>query len=237
MNDDRFQFKQFSVSHTRSSMRVGADAVLIGGWAYMSGKSVLDIGTGCGIIALMMAQRFPIALVDAIDIDNESIEEATSNFIMSPWKKRLNAVKSDFVDFCSHSGKKYDLLISNPPYYASGIKTPDSRRLKARHQDTLSPAVIIQYSRYLLSPHGKVAMITPTDIFLNLTEEITTNNLYISRICYVRNNKRLSFKRVMFECCNEFPSETIVEFLTMFDEKGDPEEEYKKCYKEFYLKF
>ena len=117
--ENNFRFKQFNISHAGASMKVGTDAILLGSWTDVSNTNkILDIGTGCGIIALMLAQRSQ-AIIDAIDIDKSSIDEAAINFDNSPWKGRLRSIHSSVQDFSKKTNTKYDLIVSNPPYVDS----------------------------------------------------------------------------------------------------------------------
>ena len=134
MRKSFFRFKKFACSHGAGSMKIGVDA-----------------GTGCGVIALMCAQRNPASDILAIDVDDSSVMEARENFSMSPWSGRLEAMHEDFNHI---SLKDVDLIISNPPYFNSGISSPDTPRLMARHQSDLSPHVLLTKGKDMLSERG-----------------------------------------------------------------------------------
>ena len=131
-----FRFKQFTVYHDRCAMKVGTDGVLLGAWTNLSqSRRILDIGTGTGLIALMMAQRVPEVPITAIDIDAEAVNQANENFSASPWNNRLEAV---LQDVCTYTEKNsFDTIVSNPPYFINSLKCPDNQRTTARHTDTL----------------------------------------------------------------------------------------------------
>lgn len=133
---DVFQFKQFSVRHAKSGMKVGTDSVLLGAWAdFVARNRILDVGAGTGILALMAAQRNADAMVDAVEIDAVAAEEALQNAENSAWGGRIKIFECDFLRF--ESGSKYDYIVSNPPFFDSGERAPDARRAMARHTDTL----------------------------------------------------------------------------------------------------
>ena len=136
MPNPYFQFKRFTVYHDRCAMKVGTDGVLLGAWTDVSSsQQILDIGTGTGLIALMLAQRNVTAHITAIDIDEEAIEQAQGNIAASPWKNRIEVMKQDF---CQYSANRlFDTIVSNPPYFNQSLKGPDSQRNTARHTDSL----------------------------------------------------------------------------------------------------
>ena len=176
MTDARpFHFKHFSLFHHRSTMKVGTDAILLGRWVEVKPTDVvLDIGTGCGLLPLMIAQK-GVAQVDAVDIDAASIEEATINFEASQWRDQLKAYHADIVDF--QTDKKYDLVISNPPFFNRFSKCDSERKSRARHNDVgLSYATICREACRLMKPEGRLAVVLPADVsldFLKTAEEFS----------------------------------------------------------------
>ena len=173
MTDARpFHFKHFSLYHHRSTMKVGTDAILLGRWTEVKPTDVvLDIGTGCGLLPLMLSQK-GVSQVDAVDIDAASIEEATINFEASQWRDQLQAYCIDIVDF--QPNKKYDLIVSNPPFFNRFSKCDSVRKSRARHNDAgLSYATICQVVRRVLKPDGRLSVVLPFDMsveFLKTTE-------------------------------------------------------------------
>ena len=172
-----FQFKQFFVRHDRCAMKVGTDGVLLGCWSGYDAAAAgsptiphryhyarcLDIGTGSGLIALMLAQRFPDALIDAIDIDKAAVEQAAENFAASPWSDRLHAYCAKLQEWSIVNSQLYSLIVSNPPYFQNSLKNPDKGRQTARHTDTLSFSELIHHSTRLLSENGILALILPAE--------------------------------------------------------------------------
>lgn len=143
-------------------MKVGTDAILVGAWAGQGCDGVqriLDVGTGCGVVALMVAQRFPHALVDAIDVDRPSVHEATTNFDGSPWADRLRAQNSSFQNHCADH--RYDLIVSNPPWFQSGPASPMVSRGKARHQLLLTAETFARCCVSHVTDSGLIAMVVP----------------------------------------------------------------------------
>ena len=179
-----FRFKQFSVVNDRTAMKVGTDGVLLGAWCPVEGtRRVLDVGTGCGVIALMVAQRNPSAIIDAIDIDHDAIEEAKLNFENSPWSERLMAIDGDFneIDVETH----YDLIVSNPPYFTNGILPTGDARTTARHTGSLSYRQLIEGASRLLTGEGSLALITPTDAEQEIIEAATFASLPVRQVTRV----------------------------------------------------
>ena len=161
MTDARpFHFKHFSLYHHRSTMKVGTDAILLGRWTEVKPTDVvLDIGTGCGLLPLMLSQK-GVAQVDAVDIDKASIEEATINFEASQWREHLKAYCTDIVDF--ESDKKYDFIVSNPPFFVHFSQCDSDRKSKARHTDAaLSFEALCDVVKRLMKPDGRFALVLP----------------------------------------------------------------------------
>lgn len=258
VKDYLFRFKKFNVRHGNSSMRVGIDAVLLGAWAVPGGECnrIIDVGTGCGVIALMMAQRFPYARIDAIDVDANSIDEASYNFKESSWHDRLSAINISFNELYENvdgSANRYDLIISNPPYFDSGVRNIDNSRLQARHQSSLSPHILAEHAYKLLAPTGRLAMILPSGMgadVVNIAE--TRGHLKLTRKMIVRGNAESLPKRVLLEFrLNEtiesgFSGKDIkgsdydsveCDLLIIEHSHNDYTAEYIALTKDFYLKF
>ena len=179
-----FRFKQFSVVNDRTAMKVGTDGVLLGAWCPVEGaRRVIDVGTGCGVIALMIAQRNPDALIDGIDIDQPSIEEAGLNFARSPWGDRLTAQRQDFNAMVAD--QRYDLVVSNPPFFTNGILPDGAARTTARHTLSLSYRQLIEGSERLLSDDGSLALISPTDAEREIIEAAAFSSLPLRRLTRV----------------------------------------------------
>lgn len=237
MPKEVFRFKQFECSHCESSMKIGVDAVLIGAWTNVDGvHNILDVGCGCGVISLICAQRAPKANITAIDIDVPSVRESAYNFEHSPWSERLDAECADFNEI---ELKNFDLIISNPPYFDSGVTRPSSARLTARHQDALSPARILRRTPELLSDNGSVAMIVPADQLAGVVEYAETSNLVLMRSCMVRGHDKAPVKRALIQFAKKgcFARLSENSTLTLEITPGVPTGQYRSLCKELYLKF
>ena len=178
-----FRFKQFAVLNDRTAMKVGTDGVLLGAWCPVAGaRHVLDVGTGCGVIALMIAQRNHEAVITGIDIDYNAVQEATLNFERSPWSDRLTAVEGNFNDM-STSG--FDVIVSNPPFFTDGVLPAGDARIAARHTQSLTYRQLIEGAARLLSSHGALALISPTDAEGEIIEAATFATLPVRQVTHV----------------------------------------------------
>lgn len=244
-NISQFRFKRFSVSHHRSSMKVGVDGVLIGCWADPEGaKRILDVGTGCGLIALIMAQRVPKAIIYAIDVDEPSVEEANENFSASPWSDRINAVRcgySEVSTLLTVNKDGFDLIVSNPPYFDSGITETSTARERARHQGELSPLLLLKGAVGLLNEGGSVAMVVPTDVSSALENEAKPLGYRLVRKCMVRGHEAAPYKRTLLQwrLCGKEDARLNPEMenLTLELSAGNPTDDYRELCKDFYLRF
>ncbi|MDR2806351.1 MAG: methyltransferase [Dysgonamonadaceae bacterium] len=197
MSNTYFQFKQFIVRQDWCAMKVGTDGVLVGAWTDCSGaKTILDVGTGSGLIALMLAQRSD-ALIDAIDMDENACRQAGINIEGSPFASRLRVVHQDLLQY--FPGKPYDLIVSNPPYFAHSLKSPDLRRTAARHTDTLSLENLLAKSYQLLSPAGRLSLILPAGNFDEVQTIATRVGFYLTRKTAVSAVEHRPPKRVLLE--------------------------------------
>ena len=233
MRRDYFDFKQFSVANKLSAMPISTDSVLIGAWCSVANVGrALDVGTGTGVIALMLAQRYRELTVDALDIDENSIKEAKGNFTNSPWTDRLMAMLADFNDWQGD----YDLIVSNPPYFVDGIYSPVETRSVARHTRLLTYDQLIMNGAKLLTATGRLAFIAPYDLKAKVIEIATFNSLNIARMCEVTSVEGKQPKRIMWEL-TAAKSPLIREQLLLRDANGDITEAYRSLCSEFYQSF
>ena len=158
-----FEFKKFTVLQDKCAMKVGTDGVLLGAWCPIDHKpnSILDIGTGTGIIALQLAQRSDAATIDALEIDENAFEQATTNFENSPWNERLYCFHAGLDEFVEEPEDEYDLIVCNPPFYSENYKTGTPERDLARFQDALPFEDLLEAADLLLSENGVLAVIIP----------------------------------------------------------------------------
>ncbi len=233
-----FQFKQFRIIQERSAMKVGVDGVLLGAWANVSGaERILDVGTGTGLIALMMAQRNPDAHIDGVEIEPEAFQEALFNVEQSPWPERIQLELCSFQEFAEKSHLKYDLIVSNPPYFTHGHKAPHEKRATARHSDSLPLNSLISWALGLLNGTGKIALALTIDSLQELTQLAFSNDLFISRICHVKPNPQKPVFRILAELTNSECTFQEEELMIEFEKHHDYTPEYKELTTDFYLKF
>ena len=237
-----FKFKQFTVWHDRCAMKVGTDGVLLGAWCPVSSQAssfkVLDVGTGSGLIALMLAQRLPEAKITAIDIDAGAVEQAAYNFGMSPWADRLNCQQISLQDLEGEG--VYDLIVSNPPYFQDSLKNPDSQRAMARHTDTLSYDELLKHSARLLTTEGILALVLPIEAEQQIIALAQPLGLYPIHITHVYPKPGKAAKRLLIALqayprpLPEGKGEKRDE-LTLESETAPRSEAYIELTKEFYL--
>lgn len=229
-----FRFKQFAVLNDRTAMKVGTDGVLLGAWCpVMEARRVLDVGTGCGVIALMIAQRNSEAVIDAVDIDHDAIGEAAINFANSPWSRRLTAIEGDFNNMGAEN--PYDLIVSNPPYFTNGVLPTGDARTTARHTRLLTYSNLIEGASRLLTEDGILALITPTDAENDIIESATFASLSIGRSTRVIPVEGAAPKRTLWQL---FKHETPYQedTLTIAHTDGSFTNEYIALTSPFYLK-
>ncbi len=234
-----FQFKKFKVEQSRTPMKVGTDGVLIGAWCSVEGERILDIGTGCGLIALMVAQRTEggNAVIDAVEIDSESADEAVANFEASAWSDRLSIFKTGIQSY--HTLSKYDNIVTNPPFFVDSLNSPDHGRNIARHSVELPFDELISSVDRLLSDEGCFSVILPTtesEIF----EQQAAGLLMVCRRCVVYGREGSVARRVMSEYRRTSMVEVEHSRLTLENRDVSEHrysEEYRALTRNFYLKF
>jgi tRNA1Val (adenine37-N6)-methyltransferase len=230
-----FRFRQFTVSHSNSTMKVGADAVLLGALTVIGEgvKTILDVGTGCGIIALMAAQRSH-ATVDAIDIDQSSIVEAGINFQNSPWNGRLRAIHTSVQDFSKLCQNHYDLIVSNPPFFQNSLLPKNPKLQLAKHNRELDFERFLTSINMLLSKTGKLAVILPvneSDIFL---KQASLMELYLNEsISIIPKSGKIPHRKILVLSRNTATSLSFREFV-LLNNSGKYSAEYIKFTSEFH---
>ncbi|OAV75794.1 tRNA1(Val) (adenine(37)-N6)-methyltransferase [Bacteroidales bacterium Barb7] len=186
MPNPYFRFKQFTVWHDKCAMKVGTDGVLLGAWVNVQGcAALLDVGTGTGLIALMLAQRTSASAridIDAIDIDGDACLQARENIAASPFAAAVRVHHSALKAYSRQAAAgSYDLIVSNPPYFARSLKSPEQKRSLARHNDSLPLTELIRDAKALLSDTGRIALILSADQEAALAQAADTHQLHIVR--------------------------------------------------------
>jgi len=232
-----FNFKQFTIAQDQCAMKVGTDGVLLGAWATLNHFpfSILDIGAGTGLIALMSAQRSNAELIDALEIDDAAYEQCVANFENSPWADRLFCYHASLEEFADEIDDKYDLIISNPPFYSEDYKSENQQRDLARFADAMPFDHLVDSASKLLSENGKFTVIIPfkeEQRFINLSKNI---QLLPNRILRVKGNPKSEIKRSLIEFSFSKTS-TEIEELIIETGRHDFTQDYINLTKDFYLK-
>ena len=232
-----FQFKQFSIQQDRCAMKIGTDGVLLGAWCPIDHRpfSVLDIGAGTGVIALMLAQRSSAEQIDAIEIEEEAYEQCVENFENSPWGDRLFCFHAGLDEFMDEPEDEYDLIVSNPPFYTEDYKTEDRARDIARFADALPFEDLTEAASLLLSENGIFAVVIPykeEEEFIALAQEW---ELYPFKITRVQGTPTSEIKRSLL-AFSRVQKEIITNTLIIETARHQYTEEYKALTQDFYLK-
>lgn len=237
MSNNYFQFKQFTVFHDKCSMKVNTDGVLLGAWAETAHIArALDAGTGSGLIALMIAQRSE-AVIDAVEIDPPAALQARENAARSPWKNRIRVHCDSFQHFTSVSQIKYDLIVSNPPYFRNALKPEDKRRSTARHELRLSHEELLKGAASLIAPQGKFCVILPYCEMENVTELASLYRLYCCRIKAVKTTPGAPFTRILMSFGTSAANKPDTTELAIHHGNGKYSNEYIELTRDFYLNF
>ncbi|MDD5150903.1 MAG: methyltransferase [Flavobacterium sp.] len=234
----KFQFKQFSLEQDQTAMKIGTDGVLLGAWTPIENNpnSILDIGTGTGIIALMLAQRSSAVQIDALEIDEEAYEQATDNFENSPWNDCLFCFHAGLDEFVEEPEDEYDLIVSNPPFYSEDYKSSNDQRDLARFQDAMPFEELIVAADLLLSKNGIFAVIIPfkeEQNFLTLANEYELFPLKITR---VKGTPTSEIKRCLLAFSRNKDFNCIIDELIIETARHIYTPEYIALTKDFYLK-
>lgn len=224
------------VRHDKCAMKVGTDGSLLGAWASagQSGK-ILDVGTGTGLIALMLAQRSE-ATIDAIDIDADACLQARENVAASPFARRVNIYHTPLSEYAPQHEGQYDLIVSNPPYFADSLKCPDRKRSIARHTDTLPLPDLLRDCRRLLAANGRIALILPYDQRENVLNACLENALFLSEEVEVTSVENAKPKRWLIELSADPINSPLLSRLTLETRERQYTEEFTALVKDFYLK-
>ena len=229
-----FKFKQFKIAQDKCAMKVGTDGILLGAWTKAKNpQKILDIGTGTGLIAMMMAQRFKNATIKAIEIELNASQQANENFQNNPWSNRLSVENITLQKF--QHPFLFDLIVSNPPYFENNLKTSTKQRTLARHTDALSFETLIECSSKLLNKNGTLSIILPSQNKSKLEKLANNYQLHLNRLCWVKGTKKSTIKRAMMQL--SFQEKSIEENMLVIEKKRHV---YTKAYtnlcKDFYFK-
>ena len=235
-----FKFKEFTVHQDKTAMKIGTDAVLLGAWCDLGEfpDAILDIGSGTGVISLMLAQRSDAMTIDAVEIDEGAYEQTVENFEQSDWGDRLFCYSAAFNDFAEEMAEEeevYDVIVSNPPFYTDDFETKDEARNKARFTSSLTFEDLLAGVSKILSRNGLFSVIIPfkeEESFVQLARE---NGLFVQRICRVKGNETSEIKRSMLTF-SFHEQEIKEEELIIEKERHQYTDAYIELTKDFYLK-
>lgn len=214
-------------------MKVGTDGVLLGAWCALPEgcRSVLDIGTGTGLIALMAAQRSAAARIVGVEADESSAEQACENVSASPWSDRIEIVGARIQDYLPD--EKFDVIVSNPPYYDGTLVCPDAERTRVRHTVSLTFADLMSCAERLLAPDGRLSVIVPSE---SVRAIVAAGKMHLTRRCDVKTKPTGSPKRTMLEFSLRFAGAPQFEELTIGDGAGGYDSRYRALTEDFYVK-
>jgi tRNA1Val (adenine37-N6)-methyltransferase len=232
-----FKFKQFTVQQDQCAMKIGTDGVLLSAWTNIEHhpNSILDIGTGTGIVSLMLAQRSNSELIDAIEIDADAYEQCVENFENSSWGDRLFCYHASLEEFTNEIEDKYALIVSNPPFYADDYKSKNTKRDLARFQDAMPFEHLIESVSKLLSRDGKFSVIIPYKEEARFIALASKANLFSNRILRVKGNPNSEIKRSLLEF-SFYKSEQNTNELIIEMGRHQYTQDYINLTKDFYLK-
>lgn len=228
-----FTFKQFHIEQDQCAMKVGTDGVLLGSWAN-GGEHILDIGTGTGLLALMMAQRFEKSLIDAIEIEENAYQQAAQNVAKSVFKNKINIIHSSLQNFAKSNINQYDSIICNPPYFVNSLKNNEKSKTIARHNDSLPFKELISLAYKLLKTEGTLSLVLPVNIFPLIETEAVIYGFFLNRKISIKTTEKKQPKRVLVEYKKEPTQiETSTEYL--LNQNGEKSIWYQQLTNIFYI--
>ena len=234
MSNTGFRFKQFQVNHDRCAMKVGTDGILLGAWADVAqAKQILDLGSGSGLIALMLAQRSSAeSRICAVEIDPAAAQQARENALASPWKEKIQVYQQDIDSFCTQTAQRFDLIVANPPYFEAGIACRDDERNTARYF-TQSHLHWLQTAQRCLAPNGKISFVLP---FAAGETLLKTTALYCIARCDVMTKAGKAPQRVLLTFAMQ-PQPLKHSELIIYDAQNQYHEDFITLTQDFYLNF
>lgn len=234
-----FRFKQFTIEQDKCAMKVGTDALLLGAWATCDHATrILDIGTGTGVLALMLAQRAPKAHIDALEIDITAAKQAAQNVANSPWHGQIKVYAVSLQHFVeANPTVQYNLVISNPPYFHQSLKAPDPNRTQARHSDTLLHRILLQTTAQLLLPAGSCCFILPANQSDGFVAEANLNGLYLHKKTAICTRPNKTPKRVLLQLRKQIAEHISYNSLVIANADNTYTHEYSELTKAFHIIF
>ena len=230
MANNYFKFKEFTVWQQHCAMKVGTDGTLLGAWAE-GGERILDVGTGTGLIALMMAQRFPQARVMGIDIDSQAVGQARENVEASSFVQRIAIEQADANVFEG----TFDCVVSNPPFFEKSLICPDDQRTMARHDENFSYAGLFALGRRVLTEEGCLSLVAPFDYRSRVLEEASLHGFFLRREWAVKTTPQKQPRRYLFTFALSSAADIDRGTGVIEDAPGQRSEWYQQLTADFYL--
>ncbi|KGF16865.1 methyltransferase [Prevotella sp. S7-1-8] len=227
-----FKFKNFSLRQDRCAMKVGTDGVLLGAWA-RGGSRVLDIGTGTGVIAMMLAQRFPNASIDGIDIDMAAARQARDNVEFSKFARQIKIYHSSFQDYVPTAS--YDAIVSNPPFFIDSLKNNDIKRMLARHAEVAFFKSLFRFSKQWLSICGEISLVVPKICCEQIETEAYLLGFMLSRKIYVSFTSDKKAERVLLSFVQKRSLGVEDKEVYLFEKDGRRSFWFNEMTQDFYL--
>ncbi len=238
MGNSYFQFKQFRIEQSDCAMKVGTDGVLLGAWADLKGiKRAIDVGAGTGLLALMLAQRQPRLKIDAVEIEGTCFLQLLDNIGRSPWQDRIEGHHVPIQEYAQQSSQKYDLLISNPPFFQRSSKSATLGKALARHDDFLSQEDLLEASDKLLNENGRLVVIYPPSEANSFQQKAEIKGFFLHRLLNIYPHPRKNIKRKLLDFSRHIQPVEESDLFIELEKRHQYSEEYRKLTKEFYLKF
>lgn len=232
-----FTFKQFFVAHDRCAMKVGTDGVLLGAWAPLNAtKYALDIGSGSGLIALMLAQRSEQVQVDAVELDDAAALQAQENFDESPWSERLRVFHQDIITFSEQPNHQYELIVSNPPYFEPAVACRDEKRDQARYTGTLTHQVLLDSAKRCLAPDGIFCLVLPYDVGQKVEAMAMASGWNLAYRAQVQDKAHTPYHRMLLGLTIKM-MEPVISSLTLKQPDDSYTDEFISLIQPFYLKY
>ncbi len=235
MSNSWFEFKQFRIEQNKCAMKITTDACIQGAWTPVSSpaKRLLDIGTGTGLLSLMLAQRNPGILIDAVELDPEAASQAAENVALSPWHERIKVMRQDIRDHISPV--KYDLIICNPPFFANSLLGDGLEKNQARHDVSLKKEELLHAANSNLSENGHLSLLLPHTEYQQWKEPAARVGLYEKSCLHIRHRPDASVKRVVSIMSRIDEISPAQYTLTIQDEDGRYSAEFIALLSPFYL--
>ncbi len=232
MPNNYFQFKQFTIYQDKCAMKVCTDACLFGSMLPVGANQVLDIGTGTGLLSLMLAQRDPGAVITAVELDEQAAQQAAENFSASPWKERLSLIHADIFSYKPPT--EFDLIVSNPPFFENDLHSPNDTKNKAKHDTTFSLTQLLDVSEHYLASGGTLAVLLPHHRVDYFIDEARKRQLYLRKQALVKQTEKHGFFRGVLFFSRE-KTETVYSEMSIKDSLGNYTAGFSVLLKDYYL--